>query len=67
MYRSFFERGIFMNNQKKPDEKKDNTNDKEIDDSNIENVLDKMKNNINNLKLYKPNNEKPNKNNINNY
>lgn len=37
----------------------------QIIDSNIENVLDKMKSNINNLKLHKPIKEKTSQNNIN--
>ena len=45
--------------------KNDNKNN-QIIEPNIENVLDKMKNNINNLKLHKPIKEKENSNNINN-
>ena len=45
--------------------KKENSNN-QIVDSNIENVIDKMKSNINNLKLHKQIKEKTSQNNINN-
>ena len=45
---------------------KNDNKSNQIIEPNIENVLDKMKNNINNLKLHKPIKEKENPNNINN-
>ena len=45
--------------------KNENKNN-QIVDSNIENVIDKMKSNINNLKLHKQIKEKTSQNNINN-